>query len=70
MSVFASASAFELFIYRHIRIIHVVKICLALLIAHLINAFFPVPYFAWTSVTIVIIMLTLPQVGGRIRKIN
>ena len=68
MSVFASASAFELFIYRHIRIIHVVKICLALLIAHLINAFFPVPYFAWTSVTIVIIMLTLPQVGGALEK--
>jgi uncharacterized membrane protein YccC len=68
VSVFASASAFELFIYRHIRIIHVVKICLALLIAHLINAFFPVPYFAWTSVTIVIIMLTLPQVGGALEK--
>ena len=68
MSVFASASAFELFIFRHIRIFHVVKICLALLIAHLINAFFPVPYFAWTSVTIVIIMLTLPQVGGALEK--
>lgn len=68
MSVFSSASPFSLFIYRHIRIIHVIKICLALLIAHLINAFFPVPYFAWTSVTIVIIMLTLPQVGGALEK--
>ncbi len=68
MTVFAPASAFELFIYRHIRIIHVIKICLALLIAHLINAVFPVPYFTWTSVTIVIIMLTLPQVGGALEK--
>ena len=65
MSIFASASPFEIFIYRHIRIIHVIKICLALLIAHLINAAFPVPHFAWTSDTIDIIMLTLPQVGGR-----
>nr|WP_321269140.1 FUSC family protein [uncultured Tolumonas sp.] len=68
MSIFASASPFEIFIYRHIRIIHVIKICLALLIAHLINAAFPVPHFAWTSVTIVIIMLTLPQVGGALEK--
>jgi uncharacterized membrane protein YccC len=68
VSIFATASSFEIFIYRHIRIIHVIKICLALLIAHLINAAFPVPYFAWTSVTIVIIMLTLPQVGGAVEK--
>lgn len=68
MSVFSSASAFEIYIYRHIRVIHVAKICLALLIAHLINATFPVPYFTWTSVTIVIIMLTLPQVGGALEK--
>lgn len=68
MAAFSPASSFELFIYKNIRIIHVVKICLALLIAHLINAAFPVPYFAWTSVTIVIIMLTLPQVGGALEK--
>jgi uncharacterized membrane protein YccC len=68
VSIFSTASSFEVFIYRHIRIIHVIKICLALLIAHLINAAFPVPYFAWTSVTIVIIMLTLPQVGGALEK--
>lgn len=68
VSVFSAATPFELFIYRHIRIIHVIKICLALLIAHVINSAFPVPYFAWTSVTIVIIMLTLPQVGGALEK--
>ena len=64
MAVFSAASDFELFIYKNIRVIHVIKICLALLLAHLINEAFSVPYFAWTSVTIVIIMLTLPQVGG------
>lgn len=58
----------ERLIYRHIRIIHVLKISLALLIAHVINLFYPVPYLAWTSVTIVIIMLTLPQVGGALEK--
>jgi uncharacterized membrane protein YccC len=68
MSVFAPASRFETLIYRHIRIIHVIKISLALLIAHLLNLFYPVPYLAWTSVTIVIIMLTLPQVGGALEK--
>lgn len=68
MSVFAPASALERMIYRHIRIIHVVKISLALLIAHVLNLFYPVPYLAWTSVTIVIIMLTLPQVGGALEK--
>lgn len=68
MSVFSAASPFELYIYRHIRVIHVIKICLALVIAHLINSAFPVPYFTWTSVTIVIIMLTLPQVGGALEK--
>ncbi|WP_409422170.1 FUSC family protein [Pseudaeromonas sp. ZJS20] len=68
MSVFAPASPLARFIYRHIRVIHVFKISLALLIAHLINDLYPVPYFAWTSVTIVIIMLTLPQVGGTLEK--
>jgi len=68
MSVFSPASALERFIYRHIRILHVFKISLALLIAHFINYVYPVPYFAWTSVTIVIIMLTLPQVGGALEK--
>lgn len=68
MSVFVPASRLDLLIYRHIRIIHVLKISLALLIAHLINLFYPVPYLAWTSVTIVIIMLTLPQVGGALEK--
>ena len=68
MSVFAPASRLERLIYRHIRIIHVLKISLALLIAHIINLFYPVPYLAWTSVTIVIIMLTLPQVGGALEK--
>ncbi len=68
MTVFSPASPLARFIYRHIRIIHVFKISLALLIAHLINYLYPVPYFAWTSVTIVIIMLTLPQVGGTLEK--
>lgn len=68
MTVFAPATSLERFIYRHIRIIHVLKISLALLIAHVINYLYPVPYFAWTSVTIVIIMLTLPQVGGTLEK--
>ena len=40
MSVFAPASALERMIYRHIRIIHVVKISLALLIAHVLNLFY------------------------------
>lgn len=68
VSVFSATNSFELFIYRHIRIIHVIKICLALALAHLLNLTFHIPYFAWTSVTIVIIMLTLPQVGGALEK--
>lgn len=68
MRLFAPASPLARFIYRHIRVIHVFKISLALLIAHIINYLYPVPYFAWTSVTIVIIMLTLPQVGGTLEK--
>ena len=68
MSVFSPASRLERLIYRHIRIIHVLKISLALFIAHLINFCYPMPYLAWTSVTIVIIMLTLPQVGGALEK--
>ncbi len=68
MSIFSPASSLERFVYRHIRIIHVLKISLALLIAHLLNYLYPLPYLAWTSVTIVIIMLTLPQVGGALEK--
>lgn len=68
MSVFSPAARLEWLIYRHIRFIHVLKISLALLIAHLIDHVYPVPYLAWTSVTIVIIMLTLPQVGGALEK--
>ena len=68
MSIFAAPSRIEQFVYRHIRIIHVLKISLALLIAHLLNYLYPLPYLAWTSVTIVIIMLTLPQVGGALEK--
>lgn len=67
-SVFAPPSRWEVLIYKHIRVIHVIKISLALLIAHLIDLFYEVPNLAWTSVTIVIIMLTLPQVGGTLEK--
>ena len=66
--LFSSPSRWDLLIYRHIRIIHVIKISLALLIAHLIALIFAMPNLAWTSVTIVIIMLTLPQVGGTLEK--
>lgn len=68
MSLFSSPSRWDLLVYQHIRAIHVVKISLALLIAHLVTLIFAIPNPAWTSVTIVIIMLTLPQVGGTLEK--
>ncbi|MGL5467523.1 MAG: FUSC family protein, partial [Shewanella sp.] len=64
MSVFAPASPFADFIYRHFRAIHALKLGLALLIAVIINAIWSPPHFIWSMVTIVIIMMSLPQVGG------
>ncbi|MFB2803561.1 FUSC family protein [Shewanella seohaensis] len=68
MSVFAPASPFADFIYRHFRAIHALKLGLALLIAVTINAIWSPPHFIWSMVTIVIIMMSLPQVGGAIEK--
>ncbi|MGL4749403.1 MAG: FUSC family protein, partial [Shewanella sp.] len=68
MSVFAPASPFADFIYRHFRAIHALKLGLALLIAVIINAIWSPPHFIWSMVTIVIIMMSLPQVGGAIEK--
>lgn len=68
MSVFAPATPFADFIYRHSRSIHALKLGLALLIAVTINAIWAPPHFIWSMVTIVIIMMSLPQVGGAIEK--
>ncbi|MGI2258404.1 FUSC family protein [Shewanella sp. GXUN23E] len=68
MSVFSPDSNFANAIYRHSRIIHAGKLTLALLIAVVINAVWPLPHFIWSMVTIVIIMLGLPQVGGALEK--
>lgn len=68
MSVFSPATPFASYIYRHFRIIHALKLGLALLIAVIINAFWAQPHFVWSMVTIVIIMMSLPQVGGAVEK--
>ncbi|MCU8055794.1 FUSC family protein [Shewanella sp. SM34] len=68
MSVFAPATPFADFIYRHFRSIHALKLGLALLVAVTINAIWAPPHFIWSMVTIVIIMMSLPQVGGAIEK--
>lgn len=68
MPLFARASAFADFIYRHSRAVHTVKLALALFIAAAINAIWSLPHFVWSMVTIVIIMMGLPQVGGAIEK--
>lgn len=68
MSVFPPATPFANFIYRYFRAIHALKLGLALLIAVTINAIWAPPHFIWSMVTIVIIMMSLPQVGGAIEK--
>ncbi len=68
MSVFAPATPFAHLIYRYFRAIHALKLGLALLIAVTINAIWAPPHFIWSMVTIVIIMMSLPQVGGAIEK--
>ncbi|MGL6122028.1 MAG: FUSC family protein, partial [Shewanella sp.] len=68
MSVFAPATPFAHFIYRYFRSIHALKLGLALLIAVTINAIWAPPHFIWSMVTIVVIMMSLPQVGGAIEK--
>lgn len=68
MSVFSPASKFEDFVYRHFRIIHAAKLALALLIAAVINGIWSLPHFIWSMVTIVIIMMSLPQFGGALEK--
>ncbi|MCL1074034.1 FUSC family protein [Shewanella dokdonensis] len=66
--IFDKPSGFASFIYRNARSIHTLKIALALLIVALFNWLWPVPHFIWAMVTIVIIMMGLPQVGGAIEK--
>lgn len=66
--MFEQASRFSALIYRYARIVHTVKIVLALSIVAVINGFWPLPHFIWSMVTIVIIMMGLPQVGGAIEK--
>ncbi|MCH1919421.1 FUSC family protein [Shewanella sp. A3A] len=66
--MFEQASQLSAFIYRYARIVHTFKIALALSIVAVINGFWPVPHFIWAMVTIVIIMMGLPQVGGAIEK--
>ncbi|MFQ6370241.1 FUSC family protein [Shewanella sp. YIC-542] len=68
MPLFAKPGIFASFIYRNARTIHTLKIALALYIVALLNAIWPVPHFIWAMVTIVIIMMGLPQVGGAIEK--
>ncbi|MFT5880488.1 MAG: hypothetical protein ACI86X_001616 [Moritella sp.] len=68
MPVFSPASRFTEFVYRYTRLIHSVKLGLALLIATLLNWLWPLPHFLWTLVTIVIIMMHLPQVGRTMEK--
>lgn len=68
MSVFSPASRFIEFVYRYTRLIHSLKLGLALLIATLLNWLWPLPHFLWTLVTIVIIMMHLPQVGRTMGK--
>lgn len=68
MSVFSPDSQFSDFIYRHSRVIHAMKLSFALLVAIIINGIWPLPHFIWSMVTIVIIMLGLPQVGGALEK--
>ncbi|MBO1271322.1 FUSC family protein [Shewanella sp. 4t3-1-2LB] len=66
--IFDKPGIFASFIYRNARIIHTLKIALALFIVALFNWLWPVPHFIWAMVTIVIIMMGLPQVGGAIEK--
>ena len=68
MPVFSPASRFTEFVYRYTRLIHSLKLGLALLIATLLNWLWPLPHFLWTLVTIVIIMMHLPQVGRTMEK--
>ncbi|MDX2319415.1 MAG: FUSC family protein [Moritella sp.] len=68
MPVFSPASRFTEFVYRYIRLIHSFKLGFALLIATLLNWLWPLPHFLWTLVTIVIIMMHLPQVGRTMEK--
>lgn len=68
MSIFSPASDFFNFIYRHFRLVHSLKLGLALAIAALINWIWALPHFVWSMVTIVIIMMSLPQVGGALEK--
>lgn len=68
MSVFTSASPFSRFVYHYSRFFHALKLGLALLIAVTINAIWAPPHFIWSMVTIVVIMMSLPQVGGAIEK--
>nr|WP_228729872.1 FUSC family protein [Shewanella avicenniae] len=66
--MFEQATWLSAFIYRYARIVHTFKIALALGLIALVNGFWPVPHFIWSMVTIVIIMMGLPQVGGAIEK--
>ncbi|WP_241461141.1 FUSC family protein [Shewanella mangrovi] len=66
--MFEKATRLSAFIYRYARIVHTFKIALALGLVALVNGFWPVPHFIWSMVTIVIIMMGLPQVGGAIEK--
>ena len=68
MSVFSPPSKFDDFVYRHFRFIHALKLGFALFIAALINAIWALPHFVWSMVTIVIIMMSLPQLGGALEK--
>ncbi|BDM64661.1 FUSC family protein [Shewanella sp. NFH-SH190041] len=68
MSVFGPSSSFADFVYRHFRIIHALKLGFALFIAAFINVVFALPHFVWSMVTIVIIMMSLPQFGGALEK--
>ncbi|MCL1037509.1 FUSC family protein [Shewanella submarina] len=68
MSVFSPDGKFTRFIYQHARVVHAFKLFLALLIAIVINGIWPLPHFIWSMVTIVIIMLGLPQVGSALEK--
>ena len=68
MRVFYPVDRFTACVYRNSRLIHSFKLGLALFIAVLFNWFWPLPHFMWTMVTIVIIMMHLPQVGLAVEK--
>lgn len=67
-SVFAPATRRAAFAYRHARVIHAGKLALALLIAAVLHTVKPMPHFIWCMVTIIIIMMSLPQVGATVEK--